>query len=96
MLTRNTIGYLLWLARFSTQCTYYSLIVIAAFMQVYFKDPTVLRYVFVAIIVLAFWFLVQEIRQFSQSVKEVLQIRSSKIFSKRQWYRRPYVPRYLK
>ncbi|KAF9338157.1 hypothetical protein BG006_009532 [Podila minutissima] len=92
----NTIGYLLWLARFSTQCIYYSLIVIAAFMQVYFKDPTVLRYVFVAIIVLAFWFLVQEIRQFSQSVKEVLQIRSSKIFSKRQWYRRPYVPRYLK
>ncbi|KAG0088766.1 hypothetical protein BGZ92_005745 [Podila epicladia] len=92
----NTIGYLLWLARFLTQCTYYSLIVIAAFMQVYFKDPTVLRYVFVAIIALACWFLVQEIRQFSQSVKEVLQIRSSKIFSKRQWYRRPYIPRYLK
>ncbi|KAG0030684.1 hypothetical protein BGZ82_007320 [Podila clonocystis] len=92
----NTIGYMLWLARFSTQCAYYSLIVIAAFMQVYFKDPSVLRYVFVTIIVLAVWFLVQELRQFFQSVKEVHQIRSSKIFSKRQWYRRPYVPRYLK
>ncbi|KAG0334511.1 hypothetical protein BG000_008285 [Podila horticola] len=92
----NTIGYLLWFARFATQCAYYLLIVIAAFMQVYFRDPTVLRYVFVAIIVLALWFLMQEIRQFFQSVKEVLQVRRSKIFSKTRWYRRPYVPRYLK
>ncbi|KAF9393374.1 hypothetical protein CPC16_002165 [Podila verticillata] len=92
----NTIGYLLWLVRFSTQCVYYLLIVIAAFIQVYVEEPQVMYYVFVAIIVLAGWFLIQEARQLVQSIKEVLQIRSSKIFSKRRWYRRPYTPRYLK
>ncbi|KAF9390666.1 hypothetical protein CPB97_008729 [Podila verticillata] len=92
----NTIGYLLWLARFSIQCVYYLLIVIAACVQVYAEDPKILHDVFVTIIALAVWFLLQELRQFLHSVKEVFQDYNGPIFSKRRWYRRPFIPEYLK
>ncbi|KAG0307735.1 hypothetical protein BGZ98_009934 [Dissophora globulifera] len=49
----NTIGFRYWLVRFIFQCLYYTLTIVAAFLQVYLSDPKVLFGVFVAIIVMA-------------------------------------------
>ncbi|KAF9312352.1 hypothetical protein BG003_006380 [Podila horticola] len=57
----NKFAYRLWLARFSILFCYYSLIVIAAVMQIYSDDPDSLFYVFVAIVVLSLWFLTLEL-----------------------------------
>ncbi|KAF9338158.1 hypothetical protein BG006_009533 [Podila minutissima] len=92
----NAFGYMLWLVRFLAQCGYYLLIVVAAFSQVYSEDPTDLHNSFVAIIVLASWFLFHEIQQFGSSVMELLEIRKSEWLPSTQWYKRQYMPRYLK
>ncbi|KAF9305155.1 hypothetical protein BGZ74_011169 [Mortierella antarctica] len=57
----NKFAYRLWLARFSAQFSYYSLIVIAAATQIYSDDPDSLFYVFVAIVALSSWFLALEL-----------------------------------
>ncbi|KAG0334512.1 hypothetical protein BG000_008286, partial [Podila horticola] len=92
----NAFGYMLWLIRFFAQCVYYLLIVVAAFWQVYSEDPTYLHNTFVAIIAMASWFLFHEIRQFGSSVVELVEIRKSAWLPSTQWYKRQYMPRYLK
>ncbi|KAF9301046.1 hypothetical protein BGZ74_007204, partial [Mortierella antarctica] len=92
----SAFGYMLWLVRFLAQCGYYLLIVVAAFNQVYSGDPTDLHNSFVAIIVLASWFLFHEIQQLGSSVLELLEIRKSEWLPSTQWYRAQYIPRYLK
>lgn len=49
--------------RFMGQCVFYSLVVIAALMQVYYHDPTQLVGLFISIIVVALGFLWLEILQ---------------------------------
>ncbi|KAI7826058.1 hypothetical protein BC939DRAFT_119803 [Gamsiella multidivaricata] len=63
----NTIGYSFWLARFVFQSTFYSLVVIAALMQVYFSEPGKLLGLFIAIIVMATMFIWLEIVQALES-----------------------------
>ncbi|KAG0035574.1 hypothetical protein BGZ81_005552 [Podila clonocystis] len=92
----NAFGYLLYYVRFFTQCGYYSLIVFAAFMQVYAENPTFLSSTFVAIIAMASWFLWHEFWQFVSSVLELVEIRKSAMFRRSKWYKRQIVPRYLK
>ncbi|KAG0030685.1 hypothetical protein BGZ82_007321 [Podila clonocystis] len=92
----NAFGYLLYYVRFFTQCGYYSLIVFAAFMQVYAENPTVLSSTFMAIIAMAAWFLWHEFWQFVSSVLELVEIRKSAMFRRSKWYKWQIVPRYLK
>lgn len=60
---RNTFGFVLWMARFSVQCVYYLLIILSAFLQVYYDQPSDLFGVFVAIALLAAIFLWLEFLQ---------------------------------
>ncbi|KAG0047819.1 hypothetical protein BGZ83_007216 [Gryganskiella cystojenkinii] len=63
----NTIGFHYWMIRFLGQCTFYSLVVLAALMQVYYHDPSQLVGLFIAIIVLAAAFLWLEFLQALQN-----------------------------
>ncbi|KAG0324452.1 hypothetical protein BGZ99_001790 [Dissophora globulifera] len=63
----NTIGFNYWMVRFVSQCAFYSLVVIAALMQVYHNDPSQLVGLFVTIIILAIGFLWLEFLQALQS-----------------------------
>ncbi|KAG0301760.1 hypothetical protein BGZ98_008067 [Dissophora globulifera] len=63
----NTIGFNYWMVRFVSQCMFYSLVVIAALMQVYHNDPSQLVGLFVAIIIQAIGFLWLEFLQALQS-----------------------------
>ncbi|KAG0047028.1 hypothetical protein BGZ83_007841 [Gryganskiella cystojenkinii] len=63
----NTIGYHYWMIRFLGQFAFYSLVVIAALMQVYYHDPSQLVGLFIAIIVLAAVFLWLEFLQALQN-----------------------------
>ncbi|KAG0319100.1 hypothetical protein BGZ99_005283 [Dissophora globulifera] len=63
----NTMGFWYWLGRFIFQCIYYTLIIVAAILQVYLPDPKFLFGVFVAIIVMAAFFVWLEILQAYQA-----------------------------
>ncbi|KAF9085245.1 hypothetical protein BGX27_003512, partial [Mortierella sp. AM989] len=60
----NTIGFKYWLIRFSCQFCYYSLVVITAILQVYYKEPRKLVGMSIGIIVMAAIFLWLELLQF--------------------------------
>ncbi|KAG0046575.1 hypothetical protein BGZ83_008256 [Gryganskiella cystojenkinii] len=53
----NTMGFTLWLARFSVQCVYYLLIIVSAFLQVYYDQPSDLFGLFIVISLMAVIFL---------------------------------------
>ncbi|KAG0002400.1 hypothetical protein BGZ65_002668 [Modicella reniformis] len=60
----NTIGYKYWLARFTFQCIFYFLVLLTVFLQVYDRDHTwSLMGIFIAIIVMATFFLLLELQQ---------------------------------
>ncbi|KAG0313579.1 hypothetical protein BGZ99_008730 [Dissophora globulifera] len=59
----NTMGFSYWLGRFMFQFFYYTLVIVAAILQVYLPHPTVLLGVFVTIIVMAAVFTWLEILQ---------------------------------
>ncbi|KAG0044185.1 hypothetical protein BGZ83_010573 [Gryganskiella cystojenkinii] len=63
----NTIGFHYWMIRFLGQCVFYSLVIIAALMQVYYPEPARLVGLFIAIIVLAVGFIWLEILQALQN-----------------------------
>ncbi|KAF9085662.1 hypothetical protein BGX27_003408 [Mortierella sp. AM989] len=60
----NTIGFKYWLIRFVCQFCFYSLVVIAALLQVYHNEPSKLAGLFITIIVMAVIFLWLELLQF--------------------------------
>ncbi|KAF9585114.1 hypothetical protein BGW38_003849, partial [Lunasporangiospora selenospora] len=62
----NKYVFAVWLARFLTQCIYYTLIVIAALMQVYYDNPNALLGVFFAIISFSCLFLWLEFLQWQE------------------------------
>ncbi|KAF9584914.1 hypothetical protein BGW38_004684 [Lunasporangiospora selenospora] len=64
----NTFVFGFWLARFTMQCIYYLLILIAALMQIYYEEKDSLLGVFAAIIALASVFLWQERLQWRESM----------------------------
>ncbi|CAO3568804.1 unnamed protein product [Mortierella alpina] len=59
----NTIGFSYWLLRFVYQCCYYILIIIAAVLQIYPSEKTILVGIFIAIITLATVFIWLEVVQ---------------------------------
>ncbi|KAF8940294.1 hypothetical protein BGZ58_007066 [Dissophora ornata] len=59
----NTIGFWYWFVRFSFQCCFYALVIIASIMQVYYPEPSKLVGIFIAIIVMAIVFLWLELQQ---------------------------------
>ncbi|KAF9580352.1 hypothetical protein BGW38_003039 [Lunasporangiospora selenospora] len=63
----NTFAYALWVARFTTQCVFYVLILIAASMQIYYPKPDSLLGVFVAIVAFSCFFLWLEFLQWRES-----------------------------
>ncbi|KAF9959765.1 hypothetical protein BGZ65_000070 [Modicella reniformis] len=64
----NTIGYVYWMVRFTFQCLYYALVVIAAIMQIYYPKPSKLVGLFIAIIALSVVFLWLELLQAYRSL----------------------------
>ncbi|GJJ71262.1 hypothetical protein EMPS_03612 [Entomortierella parvispora] len=59
----NTIGFNYWMVRFVSQCCFYTLVVMAALLQVYYHDPSQLAALFILIIVAASIFLWLEFLQ---------------------------------
>ncbi|KAF9361019.1 hypothetical protein BGX26_006571 [Mortierella sp. AD094] len=59
----NTIGFSYWLIRFSFQCVFYSLVLIAALTQVYYTNRGSITGIFVAIIAMSVVFAWLEIQQ---------------------------------
>ncbi|KAI8350212.1 hypothetical protein B0O80DRAFT_458336 [Mortierella sp. GBAus27b] len=69
----NTIGYMYWLARFIWQFIFYSLVLVAVFMEVYdVVHVYLLKGVYIGIIVMACMFLHMELRQFVNSPRRYL------------------------
>ncbi|KAF8931706.1 hypothetical protein BGZ58_007465 [Dissophora ornata] len=65
----NTIGFRYWLFRFVFQCCYYTMIVLAAILQVYFPYRHLLIGIFIVIIVMAAVFLWLELLQARSGLK---------------------------
>ncbi|KAF9584769.1 hypothetical protein BGW38_005258 [Lunasporangiospora selenospora] len=63
----NTFVFGIWLIRFANQCVYYSLILIASLMQIYYENKDYLLGVFATIICLSYVFLWLEILQWRES-----------------------------
>ncbi|KAK3828140.1 MAG: hypothetical protein J3Q66DRAFT_434734 [Benniella sp.] len=71
----NTIGYIYWLARFTWQCLFHMLVLVAVFMQVYGSTQRYsLMGVFIAIIVMASLFLLLEVQQFIHNPKRYISL----------------------
>ncbi|KAF9355296.1 hypothetical protein BGX34_010552 [Mortierella sp. NVP85] len=69
----NTIGYSYWLARFLWQCLFYSLVLVAVFIQVYdIEAAQSLTGVFIAIIAMASIFLLLELQQVFRNPSQYL------------------------
>ncbi|KAG0228107.1 hypothetical protein BGX31_006717 [Mortierella sp. GBA43] len=56
----NTFGFIYWFSRFLLQCIYYILVLVAVFVQVYSEQQEQLLGVFIAITVMACYFLILE------------------------------------